>query len=165
MLLDKEIKEVFELLKSNGFNPNDFYIKDSNSDLDTIAENYFSILKKEKDKVEPIRPYKIYCHTRKVNNIPFIEDNRSQAECHDLTAEEILEYFNNHNNVMHCCYDTIVNTIGKLIYSCDFDYKDFDVIYYRDLKEVHTYYDSRGYVCNWPIGYFYYTVNESKCQE
>ena len=157
MLYNDEIKKVFNLLKENDFNPKDFYISDITTGKPVLlSEEYFKILKKEKKKVEPVRKYKIYCHTRKQDGISYIEDRFSQAESHNLEPEVLLSIFESNDNKIYCCYDTIVNTIGRMIHQCDLDPKDFDVIYYDNENEIHTCYGTDGYICCWPIGYFTY---------
>lgn len=157
MLYNDEIKKVFNLLKENNLNPKDFYINNESTGKHvTVSKEYFRIIKEENNKVEPVRKYKIYCHTRKQDGISYIEDIFSQAESHNLEPEVLLSIFESNDNKIYCCYDTIVNTIGRMIFHCTLNSEDFDIIYYDNGKEIHTYYDTNGYICRWPIGYFTY---------
>ena len=56
--------------------------------------------------------------------------------------------------------ETIVNTIGELIYKKQVESKDTSILFFsKDENDSETrveksYYDEEGYLVNWPVGFF-----------
>ena len=83
-----------------------------------------------------------------------------QAKLIDIIAKVANEYKGKIQFILETHSETIINRLGNLIYKGKISKDDVNVIifnksYQDDFTKIKTsYYDSQGYLVNWPLGFF-----------
>ena len=148
-MFTQDIIKAYRTLRRNNLNPGEFFIEKDK----TVAEAYYDLIKEAKKK-QPRGKYVIYCHKHIQEDITYVEDLFSQSDYKKMDAGQIKKLFTKHKNKLYCCYDNFIYRLCSLVAESDFDYRDFDIVYYDKDKAHHAIMSRDGYLSNWPIGYF-----------
>lgn len=110
---------------------------------------------------------KIYADIHKDEKHTYIEDVISSHDLSRMKKEELKTFISNFiekYGELHTCYDRFINVIGSKIHSFGKRWYGQEFIVYitkigpcgKETKQKSKHkYDSRGYLLNWTLGYFY----------
>lgn len=143
-------EEVYNKLLEADISPTSLYYSDGKS----VAEAYFEMVKNEKREMARVK-YFVHADNERRQDVPYLEDTKTEYEIWNMPQEEMRELFAKNNNEIYTCYDTLINMIASRISRGLLDHAAF-CVYLNVGGKAKTpfHYTKDGQLCNFPIGYF-----------
>ena len=105
---------------------------------------------------------KIYLDVHKEKGVKYIEDEYSSSDIVSTSKEEFISMINSFGKeIIHSCYPTFVNHIGRFHKEYGKDWFGEEIEIYANEnafgtgKTVQYHFNNKGQLIDWPLGYFY----------